>query len=211
MKKTVLFIFVLICANFIQAQEMLKTKMEMRIDSIGDAIIKVSTTMNAQQWQMWSQTYGNNPALLKRSMEKELPGYFLDNYNLEKNDMDRSFTFTFKAYGACNVNKKGIWIVNTDQKKPDLTKITDYKYMMVSNDMENGLQETVVIEFPESARNIEEAKDAFDKTQFEFEMKGGEAGINWMLWIGILLAAAGGGWAVFISISDRQPENSRPF
>ena len=211
MKKIVILTMVMICANFLYAQEMLKTKMEMRIDSIGDAIIKVSTTMNAQQWQMWSQTYGNNPALLKRSMEKELPGLFLDKYNLEKNDMDRSFTFTFKAYGACNVNKKGIWIVNTDQKKPDLTKLTDYKYMMVSNDMENGLQETIVIEFPESARNIQETKDAFDKTQFEFEMKGGEAGINWMLWLGILLVVAGGGWTAFTAMADRQAKNTQPF
>ncbi len=211
MKKIVILTMVMICANFLYAQEMLKTKMEMRIDSIGDAIIKVSTTMNAQQWQMWSQTYGNNPALLKRSMEKELPGLFLDKYNLEKNDMDRSFTFTFKAYGACNVNKKGIWIVNTDQKKPDLTKLTDYKYMMVSNDMENGLQETIVIEFPESARNIQETKDAFDKTQFEFEMKGGEAGINWMLWLGILLVVAGGGWTAFTAMADRRPKDTQPF
>ena len=211
MKTTITLIIVLFSVSLIHAQELLKPKMELKIDSIGNANIKVSMSMNANQWQMWSQNYGNNPALLKRNIEKEMPGYFMDDYKLEKNDMERSFSFTFKAYGVCAVNKKGIWIVSTEQKNPDLTKLTDHKYMMVATDVANGMQETNIIEFPESAKNIRETKDAFDKTQFEFEMKEMRSSINWFLWIGILLAAAGGGWAAFISMAGKQPKNTRPF
>ena len=211
MKTTITIIIMLFSVSLIQAQDLLKPKMELKIDSIGNANIKVSMAMNASQWQMWSQNYGNNPALLKRNIEKELPGYFMDNFKLEKNDMDRSFSFTFKAYGVCAVNKKGIWVVSTEQKNPDLTKLTDHKYMMVATDIANGMQETNIIEFPESAKNIKETRDAFDKTQFEFEMKEMRSGINWFLWIGILLAAAGGGWAGFISITNKRPKNTQPF
>lgn len=211
MKTILTIIIVLFSMLVLQAQELLKPKMEMKIDSIGNANIKVSMTMNANQWQMWSQNYGNNPALIKRNMEKELPGYFLDDFKLDKNDMDRSFSFTFKAYGVCAVDKKGTWIVSTEQKNPDLTKLTDHKYMMVSTDVANGMQETSIIEFPESAKNIEQTKDAFDKTQFEFEMKEMRSGINWFLWIGVFLAAGGGGWAAFVSIADKRAKNSQPF
>lgn len=210
MKPTLTIIIMLFSFLVLQAQELLKPKMEMKIDSIGNADIKISMTMNANQWQMWSQTFGNNPALLKRNIEKEMPGFFLDDYKLEKNDMERSFNFTFKAYGVCEVNKKGTWIVSTEQKNPDLTQLTDHKYMMVSTDVANGMQETTIIEFPESAKNIKQTKDAFDKTQFEFDMKEIRSGINWFLWIGILLAVAGGGWAGLISFTNKQPKNTPP-
>lgn len=196
MKRFYLLLLILLCACVMHAQELLKPKMELRIDSVGNARIKVSMTLNANQWQVWTQSIGNNPALLKRNMERELPGYFLDDFNLEKNDMERSFVFTFNAYGVCMVNKKGLWIVGTDQKNPDITKISDRKYMMVSMDVLNNLQQTQIIEFPLSARNIREARDPYNKTQFEFEMGAPDHGFSLLFWIGILLTALGGGLAI---------------
>lgn len=193
MKRFSVLIVMLLYAFVLHAQELLKPKMELRIDSVGNAQIKVSMSLNANQWQVWTQSIGNNPALLKRNMERELPGYFLDNFNLVKNDMERSFVFTFNAYGVCMVNKKGIWIVGTDQKNPDITKISDRKYMMVSTDVMNNLQQTQIIEFPLSAINIREAKDAYNKTQFEFEMGVPRTGLNMIFWIGVLLTVMGGG------------------
>lgn len=198
MKRISVLIVMLLYAFVLHAQELLKPKMELRIDSVGNAQIKVSMSLNANQWQVWTQSIGNNPALLKRNMERELPGYFLDNFNLVKNDMERSFVFTFKAYGVCMVNKKGIWIVGTDQKNPDITKISDRKYMMVSTDVMNNLQQTQIIEFPLSAINIREAKDAYNKTQFEFEMGVPPTGLSMIFWIGVLLTALGGGLIIAI-------------
>ena len=196
MKKIILFIALIVPALLVQAQEPLKQKIDMRIDSIGDAMLKVSMTMNANQWQMWVQSVGNNPALLKRSMERELPGYFLDDFNLEKNDMERSFEFSFKAYGVCQVDKKGRWIVTTDQKNPDITELTDHKYMMVYTDAVNNLQQTQIIEFPSEATDISVEEDAFGKTQFEFDMDATKGGVNYLFLGGIVLCVIGGGWMV---------------
>lgn len=178
------------------AQSPLKQKLEMRIDSIGDAQVKVSMEMNASQWQTWLQSVGNNPALLKRNMERQLPGYFLTDYNLEKNDMERSFTFSFKAYGVCEVDKNGKWLVATDQKDPDVTQLSDRKYMMVYTDPASNLQQTQIIAFPAQAKNVQVEKDAFGKTQFEFDMDNPSGSLNFSLWGGILLCLIGGGWLV---------------
>jgi hypothetical protein len=197
MKKTLIFIMLGFCAYALMAQqEPLKQKLEMRIDSIGNARIKVSMTMNAGQWQTWLQSVGNNPALLKRNMERTLPGFFLDDFQLEKNDMERSFEFSMKAYGACEVNRRGKWIVNTEQKNADITQLTDHKYMMVFMDAANNIQVTQFLEFPPAAKNITISKDAYDRTQFEFDMAapGQKTGI--MFWAGLMLILAGGGWII---------------
>lgn len=196
MKRLIIFLLFASATTFLQAQEPLKQKIEMRIDSIGDAMVTVSMQMNANQWQMWLNSVGNNPAILKRNMERTLPGYFLTDFNLEKNDMERSFVFKFKAYGVCDVDKKGKWIVTTDQKDPDVTKLDDKKYMMVYTDMSSNVQQTQILDFPDEADNISIEKDAFGQTQFEFDMATANGDINFLFWGGIMLCVVGGGWLV---------------
>lgn len=192
--KYLILILIVPTLTMAQAAQPLKQKMEMRIDSIGNAKITVSMTMNAQQWQMWLQGMGNNPALLKRGIERELPGYFLDDFHLEKNDMERSFTLSLKAYGVTRVNKKGRWIVSAEQKEPEITKLSDNQYMMVYTDLGTGLQQTQIIQFPKTAKNIEIEKDSFGKTQFIFDMDTPTGGTGYTLWAGIALVVAGAGW-----------------
>jgi hypothetical protein len=194
MKRFIIFFIASFLACSILAQVPLKQKLEISIDEVGNGDLKVSMNMNAAQWQVWLQSLGNNPALLKRSMERSLPAYFLDDYKLEKNDMERTFEFSFKAYGICRVNKRGKWIVNTDQKNPEITKLTDNKYMMVAMEMQNNIQQTQIIDFPSTAKGIEINKDAFGKTQFEFDMDTRGNGIHVLFWPGIALIVAGISW-----------------
>jgi len=172
-------------------------KIEMKIDDVGNAKINVSMTMNAQQWQMWNSNYGNNQSALKRDLERSMPAYFLDDFKLEKDDMNRSYNLSLNAYGACEINKRGKWIVDTEQKDAQLTELTETKYMLVSSPPEFGgqLQQTFIIELPENAKKIKTEKNAYGKTVFEFDMDAPSSGFNFMRWAGILLIVFGGGWA----------------
>ncbi|WP_299367732.1 hypothetical protein [Winogradskyella sp.] len=174
----------------------LQQKIEMRIDSIGNAKLKITSTMNAQQWQVWNSNYGNNPSALKRDIERNMPAYFLDDFKLEKDDMNRSFNLSLNAYGACEINKRGKWVVDTDQKNAQLTELAENKYMLVSSPPEYGgnLQQTFIIELPNDAKNIKTDNNAFGKTVFEFDMDPPSSGFNLMRWAGILLIVVGGGW-----------------
>ncbi len=199
MKRILSSLFVLLLAStqlIAQEPQAVKQKMEMRIDDKGDANVTVSMTMNASQWQIWLETMGNNPALLKRGIERELPGYFLEDFKLEKNEMERSFSLSLKASGVTRVDKKGRWIVETEQKSPDITELSSHKFMMVHSDLTSGLQQTQIIEFPSSAENIKIDKDSFGQTRFIFEMSPSLAGGGLLMWIGILFLLAGGTWLV---------------
>lgn len=196
MKKQIITLCFLVMALFVWSQEPIKQKLEMRLDSVGNANIKVTMELNASQWQIWLQSTGNNPAMLKRQMERSLPAYFLDDFELKKDDMKRTFAFTFNAYGVCKVDKKGRWILTTDQKDPDITELSDRKYMMMYTEMASNLQQTQIITFPDEASNISIEKDAFGKTQFVFDMNTPGSGFSYLLWGGIALCLIGGGWIV---------------
>ncbi|MEM7086653.1 MAG: hypothetical protein AAF489_10755 [Bacteroidota bacterium] len=180
----------------VYGQQQMQQKIDMRIDSIGNAKIKLSMTMNAQQWQIWQGSLGNNPAALKREVERGMPGYFLDDFKLEKDEMNRSFELSLNAYGACNIDKRGTWIVETDQKNANLTKLTEHKYMLVSSPIESGgtIQQTYTIELPEVATNVKVDTDAYGKSIFKFKMKSPSGGFNLLRLSGLALFVIGGIW-----------------
>ncbi len=191
---TLLFFVSVGCNCLAQAMQQ---KIDLRLDSIGNAKINVSMTMNAQQWQTWNATLGNNPAALKREFERNMPAYFLDNFKLEKDDMNRSFNLSLNAYGVCEIDKRGTWTLKTDQTEANLTELSDRSYMLVSSPPEFGgnIQQTYTVNFPESAKDIEVDKDAFGETVFNFQMENPASGGNGMLlFSGIALILVGGVW-----------------
>ena len=190
------FFTVILVVSFMNVYCQTQQKIDMKIDAIGNSELTISMTMNAQQWQTWLQTMGNNPAAMKRELERSMPAYFLDDFKLEKNDMERSFVLSLNAYGACKVDKRGNWTLDTEQKNANVTELTSHKYMLVSSPQEFGgtIQQTFNIEFPEEARNIKIDKDAYQKTIFKFQMDNSTAGFNLLRWAGVILIVIGGAW-----------------
>ena len=168
-------------------------KVSVKIDEIGNAKIEITATMNAQQWQVWLANLGNNPAALKHEIESSMPAVFLDNFKLSKDDMNRSFTLSLNAYGLCKINKKGKWIIETDQKNAQITELDDGKYMLMSNPADGLGQQTYLIEFPDEAKKIKIDEDAFGQTIFKFDMNNSTSNLNITRWAGILLLLIGGG------------------
>lgn len=193
--KTPLLALFLLNALFIFAQQS-KQNINMKIDSIGNAKVTISMTMNASQWQQWNGNYGNNPSALKREIERGMPAFFVDDFKLDKDDMNRSFTLSLNAYGACKIDKRGKWIIDTDQKDAQLTALTEHKYMLVSSPPEYGgsLQQIYTIELPEAAHQIKTDKNAFGKSTFEFKMEQPSGPFNYMRWSGVFLIVIGGAW-----------------
>lgn len=189
---TTLFFVVWFSITAQQAQQ----KIEMKLDSIGNAKLSISMTLTAQQWQTWNGTLGNNPAALKREIERSMPAYFLEDFKLEKDDMNRSFTLSLKALGVCKIDKRGKWSFETGQKNANVTELTDHKFMLVSSPPELGgaIQQTYIVEFPQEAGKVKVDKDSFGESIFQFEMNGPGSGFNLMRWSGIFLIAAGGAW-----------------
>src|SRR5690606_27949110 len=175
-----------------QAQQ----KIDMKLDNVGNAKLTLSMTLTAQQWQTWNSTLGNNPAALKREVERSMPAYFLEDFKLEKDDMNRSFTLSLTALGVCKIDKRGKWSFETGQKNANVTELTDHKFMLVSSPAELGgaIQQTYTVEFPNEAKKVKLDKDSFGESFFQFEMNGPTSNSGLMKWSGIFLIIVGGAW-----------------
>lgn len=193
--KTAFTILMIVCSTLLSAQQA-QQKIDMKLDNVGNAKLTLSMTLTAQQWQTWNSTLGNNPAALKREVERSMPAYFLEDFKLEKDDMNRSFTLSLTALGVCKIDKRGKWSFETGQKNANVTELTDHKFMLVSSPPELGgaIQQTYTVEFPDEAKKVKLDKDSFGESVFQFEMNGPTSNSGLMKWSGIFLIIVGGAW-----------------
>ncbi|MCC6384132.1 MAG: hypothetical protein LC117_04035 [Bacteroidia bacterium] len=171
----------------------LKVNIELAIDENGNAQATYQTKLNAGQWDAFKRSMGNNQSLLKRSIERSLPAYFLTDFKYEEDAMDRSYSLKFNAYGMCHIDASGKWVAELDVKNPDITKLDDNTYMIISEMVSGGqlIQANQKIIFPSSASDIKEEKDAFGKAIFTFKMSGSSATGKTMQYAGIGLLIIG--------------------
>jgi hypothetical protein len=200
MKKIIITLFTLfVCVN-IRAQEIkpLKVNLQFTLDEFGNGKVIFSSKLNASQWDNFKRSMGNNQSLLKRELERALPGYFLSDFEYKEDAMDRSYSLSFNAYGISTVNSAGKWVINLDAKNPDVTKVSDYEYMMISESSSGGqlIQTTQKLIFPGSASNIKQEKNSFGKAIFTFDMSGSSTTGNALQYggIGLMLVAVFLGW-----------------
>jgi hypothetical protein len=142
----------------------------MTIDQLGNADMDVSMVLNAAQWDNYKKNIGNNVSLLKRSMERELPKYYLSDFSYTEQPMDRSYHMKFKALGICSMNNSGVWEAKLETKKPDITKLSDNAFLMTEDIMTNGVlvQQTIKVILPSVARGSKVEKDSFGNAEITY-------------------------------------------
>lgn len=199
MRRIILILVLSVVAWNVRAQqqiEPLKQDIAFHIDSLGNAHLAVTMKLNAAQWNNFKNAIGNNVAILKRSMERAMPAYFLDDFKYDEDAMDQSYTLRFNALGVCKIDQQGHWIAEMDTKSPDVTKITDHLYLVHSTYNSGGslIEQNVKVTFPQASNNIKVNKDAFGKAYFSFiQPKPKERSVLWLFFGGIFLIA-GLGW-----------------
>jgi len=190
-----MFTCVKVHAQQAQQVEPLKENIDVDINNIGDGHFTMSMTFNASQWENYTRNVGSNAGdYWKRQMQRTLPSYYLENWSYKDDPMSRTWTLSFDALGIARINDDGNWVVDLDQKKPDITKLTDHNYALTNTITSGGMltQELWKINLPGAAGNITQDKDAFGKAIFTFEMTPGHAGLRILYLIaGVLLIAAG--------------------
>ncbi|HLK27466.1 MAG TPA: hypothetical protein VKT28_02710 [Puia sp.] len=199
MKKIGILLSIFLCMFFLKtySQDLIKpAKLNVKwgLNTLGDAHIETSMSMDAAQWDNYKKTIGSNPDILKRQMERTFPGYFLQNFNYKEDVMNRGWTLSFDALGLSRINSKGLWQVDLNSKNPDVTKLSDKNYVLTSNYATGGslMQEIDNITFPDGASDVKQDKDAFGKAMFIYSSSPGGGSGGWLtLGLGALLLIIG--------------------
>ena len=191
-------LLLLICPfTHLSAQELIKpVKLTVKwtLTDLGDAQIEASNSMDAAGWDRFKRMFGNNPDILKRQMERTLSGYFLQNFNYKEDAMNRTWTLSFDALGLSKISSNGSWVVDLNSKNPDITKLSDHNYVLTSNYASEGslLQEVDYINFPASASDIKQDKNALGKAVCTYTLSPRRGGLPWgVLVLGAILSIVG--------------------
>lgn len=171
MKKFFAFLIILLVSAGVFAQtEKEKFEITMKIDNLGNANIELKQSADAMKWKQWNKVYGENPSLLKRNISYILSAYELGDFSFKKDDMNRTFYFTFKAKGVARYKGDGKWEIEVEE---DMTpkKMSKTNWLFVSSSKQgNTVSENyTTIILPTKTKESEIGYNEFGKKVLKYK------------------------------------------
>jgi hypothetical protein len=183
----VLLVAVSICATAAAQPKGYKINMELNADEKGTIEMVMTTKYNAQYWDYMKAIKAMEPSILKNNMKRQFPKYELTDFDVKSDDMERTSSAKFKIHGLMKLDDNGKWIADLDTKDPDITKVSDTKFLLV----DESTAQTMKINLPSSASGAKVEKDNFGKAILTYTAPVGGGMGNILQYLGIALAAGG--------------------
>ena len=170
-------------------------------DKRGDGQVTVTYRLSASQWTLWKQRYGDRPDMLWRDLKQELANMALSDFDLKKDDIERSATVKISFRGGPRLRSDGASEIGVPK---DMKKISDSgrEWIFSAVSQENSyapiINQTIRVTLPGEARNarLSQPGTAFQALVYEIPAAtgGGKAllftGLGALV-IGLVLGAAG--------------------
>ncbi len=126
-----------------------------KIDNAGDAQIEFKFQLNARQWAMWKDQYGDHPDMMLREVKYQLAAAVIDDFSLEKDDVHRSATSKIKARSLARYRGNGQFQLEVP-KDMKLVAGSGTDWAFTSSTLENGgiVNITDRAKLPDGAENV---------------------------------------------------------
>lgn len=173
------------------------------IDEYGDARFTLTIEFEAQGFTVWKQTVGADPALLKRELKRLFSAAELEDFGMERFDMDRKVIFTFTGRGVARYLGDGQWETFLEERPEggSMTrrKIDERNFLVTSTQGAEGIgimQQDTTITLPENTMELKETVSERGEPMLTYRMDVDQAdrgsGIPWRT-AGISGLVLGGG------------------
>jgi hypothetical protein len=125
-----------------------------KFDEKGDAEIEVSFQYSASQWANWKEQYGNRPDIVLRDMRYTMATAVLENFSLEKDDVQRSAVGKVKARALARYLNGGEFAIDVP-KEMRLVTGADKDWIFTFTNAVNGeiVSQTLHAKLPAQAHN----------------------------------------------------------
>jgi hypothetical protein len=148
-------------ALFAQSADSINVATTMTIDPLGDGIMKINTTLTAQQFANWQEKYGQDQGLLRRDMTNNYVGqYDTFDWDVKTDTMNRVVTVSVKAHGMVIPRGGGAFEFRVPKSwRGGERNATTYSYNY-ANSLGNGLieQDNIKLVLPATASQFTEDK-----------------------------------------------------
>jgi hypothetical protein len=170
------------------------------LDKLGDGKVTVSYRLSASQWTGWKQRVGDRPDMLWRDMKQELANMALGDFDLKKDEVERTATVKLSFRGGPRLRSDGSSEIGVPK---DMKKISDSGREWIFNavSQENSyspiVNQTIHVTLPPEARNarIDQPGTAFQALVYEIPEVGRSKGLLYaglfVLLVGLVLGGAG--------------------
>ena len=176
---------------------------DMQLTPLGDADMTIKIKFDAQAWQTWKQTIGENPSVMKRELERMFSSVVLSDFKFERNDLEREATLRVHAVGLARYRGNGEWETDLDDEAVEgatisKRKINDTTFLVTNTQSVPGagvvMQQEITLSLPEGASGLMEGTSELGSgvLRYNLEPATGQTAMPWILSIvgvGCLLAS----------------------
>lgn len=169
-------------------------------DKLGDGQVTIKYHLSASQWTVWKQQYGDRPDMLWRDLKQELANMALSDFDLKKDDVERSATVKISFRGGPRLRSDGASEIGVPKEMKKISEIgREWIFNAVSqeNSYSPIIDQTIHVNLPPEVRNarLEQPGTAFQVLVYEIPAAGRSKGMLFgglgLLVIGLGLGAVG--------------------
>lgn len=169
-----------------QAAAPQQQQIDTRITPLGDADITITIKFDAEGWQNWKSTVGENPSVLKRELDRMFSSMVLSDYKLDRNDLEREVSFHVHAVGVCRYLGNNIWETDLDTGVASgmvtRRKLNENTFLVSQSLSEGGItmQQEMTLTTPTGASALTEAKSEMGMPvlRYEFQPPNQSSGVS---------------------------------
>ena len=184
---------VFLSAGIVRAQEASRTLERIyQIDERGNAQVEFHFQLNAKQWAVWKDQYGDHPDMMLRAVKYQLAAAVIDDFALEKDDVHRSAVSKIKARCLAQYHGNGQF---TLQIAKDMKLVTGSgsEWVFTSSNIESGglVNITDRVKLPAQAQNVHVTTgNDYDQLAYSLEVTPARSKALLVLGMLFLVAAA---------------------
>lgn len=140
-----------------RAADTLQTDTSIIVDRLGDGQLTMTFHLSASQWTVWKQQYGDRPDVLWRDLKQQFANMALVDFDLKKNDIERSATAQISLRGGTRLRSDGAREIEVPK---DMKKISDngrewiFNAVSQENQYAPILNQTIRLTLPPEATNV---------------------------------------------------------
>ena len=126
-----------------------------KIDERGDAAVEVSFQYSASQWANWKEQMGNRPDIILRDMRYSMATAVLENFTMEKDDVNRKAAGKLNARAVARYRNAGEFVIDVPKEMKLVTGAnTDWIFSMTNGLNGEIVSQTLHAILPAKARNV---------------------------------------------------------
>jgi len=192
-----------------QAPDMIQIESVSTVDRLGNAKMSLVFKLSAAQWTQWKQMYGDRPDVLRRDLRQQFARYVVEDFDLKRNDLERTATVSLSGRGLAAVRGDGTREIEISRNARQLTG-AGREWLFQEQQQESAfspiLSETMKLVLPLGATNARLEQPGTDFARLVYQLPGAGGGRSALLVSGCVLLLAGVG---LIVVGRRRPAQSQ--